>query len=389
MYATRLLDYIRGADVVAPVMKTSLSPAASVDLEILSEAELQQCLTAAEGQSESVSASLQSEGGWEVCEPNSTGGGTMRVEVRSLTGAAHLIDLPAGSNSLDLRRALDPDCKLDLNAQPAFFCDGVELGDDDLVPSDVKGLPTLIHAVNPPRPASEESVVTPEVHGASRPRPSPSKAGRSAVWGTVATFTVFGLLILFGVPSWFPSATPPGLALQTPPRENRGSPNSTEPSYWLAWGGAEHTSKKSCMEQADAGQKDTLKRALSRASRAAHGLNEPESLVAMRAKRPLLALALPKPAAVHAVEDAAAGPPPDLSYTEAIGNGSLAPTISMWKVISQSIREGGKKMAEVWKAPFVTGKELGRRATNFILSALHLFIMRLWQRLGRGRSKSA
>ena len=41
MYATRLLDYIRGADVVAPVMKTSLSPAASVDLEILSEAELQ------------------------------------------------------------------------------------------------------------------------------------------------------------------------------------------------------------------------------------------------------------------------------------------------------------------------------------------------------------
>lgn len=142
------------------------------------------------------------------------------------------------------------------------------------------------------------------------------------------------------------------------------------------------------MEQKDTSEKNTVTRTLSRASRVAHGLKDSESLVAMRAKRPLLgALAtLPKQAAVLAVDEAQADPLPARSNADSSANGSLAPRISVWKAISQSVRESGKKMAEVWKAPFVNGKELGRRAANFILSALHIFVMRLWQRLRHSKS---
>ena len=380
-YAARLLDYMRTGSATEPLTKANLSPAASVDLELLSEAEIQQCETAAESQSELVRASLQGEGGWEVFNSNESAE-TMRIEVRSLAGAAHLIDLPTGSSSLDLRRALDPECKLDLNAQPAFFCDGVELGDDDLVPIDAKGLPTLIHAVHPSLPPTSEDV-TPEV-ALQKPVSPATSAGRSAVWGTVAALSFVGLLVLFGTPSSPPPSPMPGQELQGWPRESHGSRNST----WLMRRYAEAKSKESCVEQKDTSEKNTVTRTLSRASRVAHGLKDSESLVAMRAKRPLLgALAtLPKQAAVLAVDEAQADPLPARSNADSSANGSLAPRISVWKAISQSVRESGKKMAEVWKAPFVNGKELGRRAANFILSALHIFVMRLWQRLRPSKS---
>lgn len=136
-----------------------ISLGSSVDLaQVLTEAEIDQCAAEIE---RTTRARIDLGGTLSEAEDADSDEDIVRVECRSLTGDVKLVSLPAGSTCLDLRRALDPNCRFELEAQPGLFMNGCELSDDAELVKSTDGLPIVIHAVHPAASSPKRARVAP------------------------------------------------------------------------------------------------------------------------------------------------------------------------------------------------------------------------------------
>ncbi|KAL1528071.1 hypothetical protein AB1Y20_009437 [Prymnesium parvum] len=152
-----LRERLWGKDELCDAVPTAdVSPNSSIEtLHMLTEEEIDKCAVEADRlMLAQLDRDVESEEGWEAQGADKDD--FLSVECRNLDGTAKVFKMPHGSTSLDLRRALDPECTIDLNAQPMLFVDGRELEDENPLPSRGGNLSTVVHVVRPSDEAPKE-----------------------------------------------------------------------------------------------------------------------------------------------------------------------------------------------------------------------------------------